>query len=189
MNLFILDTNFNKNAKYHCNSHCIKIILECTQGLSTSLIKVKAPQKYLPISSSRNEPYRATHQNHPIINWIQESSGNFNWVVDYALALCKEYTYRYDKTHKLEKWLAETKKAKVGNEFFPRKFITTFCQCFGEDNQHLKRQSSVEAYRLYYNVVKRKTIKMEWKRREQPEWYRNFDYEAFVRQNNKNIQN
>jgi hypothetical protein len=36
MNIFVLDTNPAKAAKYHNNKHCVKMILETAQLLSTA---------------------------------------------------------------------------------------------------------------------------------------------------------
>lgn len=94
MNIFILDLDHKKNAEYHSNTHCIKLILEAAQCLCTAHWE-----------TGSEAPYRATHKNHPINKWIRKSLANYRWVCDYGMALCDEYTYRYGKVHATQKVL------------------------------------------------------------------------------------
>lgn len=43
--------------------------------------------------------YKPTHINHPMVVWAASSLGNYRWTVRHGLALCSQYTLRYQKTH------------------------------------------------------------------------------------------
>ena len=62
MNIFILDKDIQTCARYHCDRHVNKMILESVQILCTVL----------------NErgfvtPYKSTHRQHPCIHWVNRS--------------------------------------------------------------------------------------------------------------------
>ena len=46
--------------------------------------------------------YKFTHRNHPCAVWARESEENYKWLCNLGLELCKEYTARYERTHKTE---------------------------------------------------------------------------------------
>ena len=43
--------------------------------------------------------YKRAYWNHPCTVWARESSTNYFWLYKHFLALGKEYTFRYGKTH------------------------------------------------------------------------------------------
>jgi hypothetical protein len=53
--------------------------------------------------SSFKPPYKLTHANHPCTIWTRTSLSNYLWLCDLTIKLCKEYTHRYGKIHKIEK--------------------------------------------------------------------------------------
>lgn len=169
MNLFFLDEDVQKSAEYHCDSHCVKIILEATQCLAAALDRWESATK---IYSRKGEPYKITHANHPMVRWVGDSFSNFWYTHQYALSLCMEYTHRYKKIHACQSKLVNLYGCDLAN--IPRIGLTVRPQCFGAGNEWLQKDDIVEAYRLYYNVVKRQTIKMKWTNREEPYWYKNF---------------
>ena len=97
MNIFILHTNAFNSAIYHCDKHCVKMILEICQMLYTawwcsSDDFIWAPCYY--------KPYKLTHKNHPVAIWIREHKQHYFWALDLALYLCIEYHNRFHKIHK-----------------------------------------------------------------------------------------
>ena len=48
-------------------------------------------------------PYLRSHYNHQHAIWARESRDNYRWLLIHGLALCREYTARYGKTHSSEK--------------------------------------------------------------------------------------
>ena len=47
--------------------------------------------------------YSATHINHPSAIWVRKTHQNYMWLAELLEMLCGEYTYRYGKTHKVER--------------------------------------------------------------------------------------
>lgn len=134
MNIFVLSLNINEAAEWHVDKHCVKMILEYCQLLYTchwaktypEIKDCKSPialskyqktlkiPKYLetaPICKGTGENgYRPCHVNHPCNVWLRESGGNYRWLCYLAIALCREYTYRYNKIHSCEEhiiWLSK----------------------------------------------------------------------------------
>ena len=115
MNIFYLDPNTTKCAEYHVDRHCVKMILEYAQLLSTAhrvldgvlLTGIsdsgrKTTSWILPNDSYESILYKATHINHPSAIWVRQSYKNYMWLRSLLYRLCKEYTYRYGKVHKVE---------------------------------------------------------------------------------------
>jgi len=103
MNIFALSLDPREAAEYHCDKHVVKMILETAQLLYCAHW-VLDPDG-LPLIA-----YKKTHPNHPCSIWIRESVENYRWLSDLGLCLCREYTYRYGKTHKTEEhilWLSD----------------------------------------------------------------------------------
>jgi len=111
MNIFFLHWNPRKCAKYHCDKHVIKMILESCQLLYTChwIHSEPAPPPY--IDCAPNGGYKPTHRKHPSEIWLCESLDNYRWLIQLARELLVEYAYRYgsDRIHACEKhldWLA-----------------------------------------------------------------------------------
>ena len=114
MNIFYLDNDPVKCAEMHVDKHCVKMILEYAQLLSTAhrvldgvlttgLSKSGRQQKRYVLSDEREQVlYSATHVNHPSAIWCRQSDSNYIWLSKLLQACCKEYTYRYGKIHKVE---------------------------------------------------------------------------------------
>ncbi len=101
MNIFVLDEDPIQSAKYHCDSHVVKMPTEVAQILNTNSILLGGDsykRDYEPF-----DKYKISHANHPITKWARETLSNFEWVAIYGLALCEEYTRRYKKDIKSRK--------------------------------------------------------------------------------------
>lgn len=136
MNIFVLDEDPTLAAQAQCNKHVVKMIVETAQLLSTAHPSEKAP-------------YKHTHLNHPCARRIRASAGNYRWLAEHGLALCREYTTRYGKVHKTQaalEWLASN--APPGGEA-----MTPFVVAVKRPVVGL---SVVEAYRVYYVAEKRR---------------------------------
>jgi len=101
VNIFALDVNPERAARMHCDRHVVKMILESAQLLSTALSARDAPAAAW--LTRQGLCYRPTHRHHPCTLWAIHSRGNHTWLEHLALALCREYTYRYGKEHASEK--------------------------------------------------------------------------------------
>lgn len=99
MNIFVLHLHPRICARYHCNKHVVKMILETCQLLCTAWHTLD------PKCTVFTPPYKKTHVNHPCARWCRASRANYKWLCRLGLELCKEYTHRYQKVHKCEAWL------------------------------------------------------------------------------------
>lgn len=115
MNIFYLDKNVRTCARMHVDKHCVKMIIEYAQLLSTAHRLLDGEMHYETTESGRNikrwrlsnskldrELYKATHPNHPSAIWARQSYENYMWLASLLIELCKEYTHRYNKVHKVE---------------------------------------------------------------------------------------
>jgi len=96
MNIFYLHYNPRICAKWHVDRHVVKMILETCQLLCTAI--------WLCGGTAHCKP---THQNHPSAIWTRANKENWIWLQKLGIALCEEYTYRYEKVHVLEKVIRE----------------------------------------------------------------------------------
>lgn len=170
MNIFFLHYNPKKCAKYHVDRHVVKMILETCQLLCTAIWVCGG-----------EAPLKKTHENHPSAIWARESKENWNWLRSLGIALCKEYTYRYDKKHKLEDTLYELSCPEL-----PEKKFTEPRQAMPDK---YKDESSITAYRNYYLYAKKHLHQFKtrhaWKKRRIPKFvlkkYPEYDREKAVK--------
>ena len=115
MNIFYLHHDPKICAEMHADKHCIKMILEYAQLLSTAhrvldgtptvgLSKTGRKKTTFVLPDFRDTIlYSATHLNHPSSIWVRMSSQHYAWLHRLLVELCKEYTYRYGKVHLCER--------------------------------------------------------------------------------------
>jgi hypothetical protein len=171
MNIFVLDKNPAIAAKYHCDKHVVKMILESAQILSSVQHINGYTEDYI-----LGFLYKKTHENHPCNIWARESQENYDWLCDLALNLCKEYEFRYGKTHKS---LLLIQMCKAYKPKFTKFFLTDFALAMpdyckvpgnGDFNENLEvKFNAVSSYREYYRKEKRNIAK--WTKRDVPYWY------------------
>ena len=95
MNLFHLHKDPVTIARYHCDKHVVKMVLETAQMLCS------AYRKHF-LFDDENEYYKlykVAHPKHPMTLWVGQTFGNFIFTFDLLKALSDEYTFRYGKTH------------------------------------------------------------------------------------------
>ena len=154
MNIFVLDRDIERCARYHCDQHVVKMILESVQMLCTALNK-----------RGMETPYRSTHVKHPCVLWVEHSYDNFLWLRRLTLALNREYRYRFGKAndHGSIKVLRE-----IEHLGYERLGLTEFAQAMPE--QYKVPGDPVAAYRRFYLAEKMGFAK--WTRRRVPPWVR-----------------
>ena len=175
MNIFYLDKDPKICAEMHVDKHCVKMILEYAQLLSTahrvldgtqSVRKSKTgrSQKFWKLEDSRdNILYSATHINHPSAIWARQSVENYVWLYRMFIALMDEYTYRYGKVHacsKLTDALSNRpKNLQRGSFTEPTPAMPDNYKVIGD---------SISSYKNYY--LGDKTRMFSWKNRPTPSW-------------------
>lgn len=88
MNIFVLDRDIDRAARYHSDVHIVKMPLEAAQILCTALHIHGLPA-----------PYRPTHARHPCVLWAAESLAHWQWLRRFGRALVREYGYRFGRIH------------------------------------------------------------------------------------------
>jgi hypothetical protein len=163
MNIFYLDRDPVIAAQMHCDKHCIKMILESAQMLSTAH-RVLDGDEY----ANKMGLYKLAHKNHPSTIWVRSSELNYRWLWEHYVALMDEYTYRYDKTHatsRLRDALDKTPDNMPAIQLTDTPWAAP-PQCMPD---YCKGDDAVLAYQTYYIVEKSGFAK--WKRRDIPEWF------------------
>lgn len=189
MNTFVLSFDPKEAARFHCNKHVVKMILESAQMLCAAhwlhLLKSKGKTlkdfkrirdaqqwAYENTSKDLQPPWKMSHLRHPCTVWTAENISNYNWQLRLCQSLLEEYTMRYDKRHKTEteaKWLAKNIPINISNDY-----LTPFPVCMKEEYKVFKEPGIVdivESYKNYY--VKDKVRFAKWEPRSTtPEWFK-----------------
>jgi hypothetical protein len=113
MNIFYLSQNPVECAQMHNDKHCVKMILESAQLLSTAhrvldgvetvgLSQSGRKKKIWKLANDKLDTklYSATHNNHPSAIWVRQSKNNYVWLFNLFCSLIVEYQHRYEKVHR-----------------------------------------------------------------------------------------
>lgn len=181
MNIFVLDLDPVKAAQLQCDKHVVKMIVESAQMLSTAhrildgdvflgpsksgLRTVK--QWRHPDPELDHKLYKSVHVKHPCTIWTMESACNYEWHYQHFMALCAEYSYRYDRMHETEVKLADVLKQHPKN--ISNKGLTPFALAM-KSNLECMFDDPVKSYRAFYKT-KLARFSMKWTCREIPEWF------------------
>jgi hypothetical protein len=179
MNIFFLDKNPKTCAKYHVNKHCVKMIVELSQILSTchrvldgTKIETKSvkgrKQTVYKLSCPISDPllYKATHINHPSTVWARSSLANYLWTAHLLHELCTEYTYRYGKIHKCQKiGLVKHFVGNIPTNIETKPFTEPTCAM---PTEYMVSNDSLTSYRNYYRIGKKHLH--QWKDRPVPDF-------------------
>ena len=98
MNIFVTDPSPTISARHLPDKHIVKMPLESCQMLSI-VASDKWGHGFGVLPKLDGAPYKTdkgAFRNHPCTIWAQT---NFRWLIDHGLALCAEYTHRYNKVH------------------------------------------------------------------------------------------
>jgi hypothetical protein len=168
MNLFLLSWDVETCARWHCDKHVVKMILELVQMLYTSWhINADHVPGCAPICRSTGlRGYRKlSNPNHPMAKWVRASRWNYLFTVRLAAALCLEFNHRYAHHHGCTKhvvWLARHVPPFVDLERTP------IPQCMPD--RYKSDTCPVQGYRNYYLGDKARFA--AWSKRPEPDWWR-----------------
>jgi len=183
MNIFVLDADPRLAAKYHCDKHVVKMVLESAQMLCTAhwvlrlqtlgksiddFKRVRDAKQYAleNLPAVFIPPYSMSHVRHPCTTWTSSTRGNYNWHVSFMRELLDEYESRYKRQHKCEavyKWLRLGPPPNI-----PDLDITPHPQCMPNDCK--VPDDTVKAYRNYY--IKHKAAIAKWRHGDAPWWWK-----------------
>lgn len=165
MNIFYLDNDPVKCAEYHLDKHCVKMILEYCQLLSTAHRVIDGKEVVAKSKTGRNVKrwilegvlndvlYSATHINHPSAVWCRHSAANYRWLHSLLVELCREYTFRYGKIHKCQETGLVSALGNIPTNI-PNKPFTEPTPAMPEACK--VPGNSIESYRNYYFMEKRR---------------------------------
>lgn len=159
MNIFYLSNDPVTCAKYHVNKHVVKMILEYAQLLSNAHHMLDGDQVITPI-------YKLTHKNHPSAVWVRKSEAHYRWLWKLLGCVCKEYTYRYEKVHKVER------EGLLSTLEVPPKNIPNLGWLHDPTPampDNYKVPDAIQSYKNYYMGDKKGFA--VWKNRPVPDWF------------------
>lgn len=172
MNIFVVDTDPVIAAESLADKHTNKMLVESVQMMVSALRRHGATDENVPLTA-KGTPHRGGYANHPSTVWAGESSENFTWLFDHAVALYDEFKFRFNKDHacaiQLETILESVK-------FIPEGGMTPVALCVGDNlhEQYGKKfadiEEAVDIYREFYIIDKVHFAKWE-KGRPAPTWW------------------
>lgn len=150
MNIFVLDEDPTIAARYNCDTHVCKIILESAQLLALAHIDLTTAPPQLNATKYKVKSFA----NHPITKWVCTNKANYKWLSQHAVSLCEEYTLRYGRAHATEPIL------RYFNTAIPNlqesAYHSDFVQAMPDE---YKRDCAIEAYRVLYKTAKRHLVR------------------------------
>ena len=180
MNIFYVHSDPKTCAQQHVDKHCVKMILEYAQLLSTAHRFLDGTLSVGTSASGRKKTsytlpdhrdgvlYSATHINHPSAKWARHGEQNYRWLFTLWCELLTEYTYRYGKQHastRLMSALARPPKNIKMDEPFSAPWRAM------PDEYKFDRSEpdyTVKSYRAY--ILGAKSQMLKWKNRQTPDW-------------------
>lgn len=180
MNIFYVHSDPKTCAQQHVDKHCVKMILEYAQLLSTAHRFLDGTLSVGTSATGRKKTsytlpdhrdavlYSATHINHPSAKWARHGEQNYRWLFNLWCELLTEYTYRYGKQHastRLMSALARPPKNIKMDEPFSAPWRAM------PDEYKFDRSEpdyTVKSYRAY--ILGAKSQMLKWKNRETPDW-------------------
>jgi hypothetical protein len=164
LNIFRLDWDPVKSAEYHVDKHVVKMIVEYAQLLSTAHHKLGTVYSDLEIYRSISNP------GHGACVWTCQTSGNYKVVYKLMMAVLDEYTYRYDKIHKVRSDGMDVRLRKLPINI-PIGPMTPQILTMPDD---CKIGDAVSSYRRLYATHKQHLLR--WTSRPMPEFLRDYGF-------------
>lgn len=170
MNIFFLHTNPRRCARWHCDKHVVKMLLETCQLLYTCHWMCDGPGAAAvitgtaPLTIGGTRGYKKSHWNHPCAKWVRMSLTNYIWLTTFGLELLREYRFRYDGRYHAcgphIEWLHEHRPAGLVDRGWTEPLLAMPDQ--------YKSGDAVASYRRYYIAEKRRFAK--YTGRQMPHW-------------------
>jgi hypothetical protein len=192
MNRFIIEHNPRAAAQSLCDKHVPKMVVEEAQMLSAVHRLLDGNQKDIPVvdqeglhvylksgrrrtkkhwvlpDAREDNLYKVAHANHPCTIWARQTLGNYNWAVRLLMAMCDEYTHRYNKKHKSESLLPWLISPPVNIDQSLE--LTPMPLAMGSNPECIDPSDVVGSYRKFYET-KQERFKMVWTKRDVPSWF------------------
>ena len=176
MNIFYLSHKQSRCARWHCDKHVVKMILEYGQLMSTAHRVLDGQPFYGKTKNNRNIArwllpdsreeivWKASHFNHPSNIWVRQSSDHYKWLHSLWLEMLSEYTYRYSKKHSAERMKEVF--SQLPKNIPQRGWISDPTPAMPDG---YKTSSAIQSYRNFYIGDKKSFA--SWKNRDTPTWF------------------
>jgi hypothetical protein len=177
MNIFYLSHKTSRCARWHCDKHVVKMILETAQLLYTAhwVLSIGPPKLLLTAPTLASNPDQhgylpIKNKRHPCAIWTRESLAHYMWLCELGMALCEEFQHRYGGSHACEEhiyWLHQNpppalKRKAMGWLHQPPQAMPEEYRCRGD---------SIKAYRKYYKLNKGEARGiLQYSKRHRPHW-------------------
>ena len=189
MNIFALTKDPVLSAQQMLDKHVVKMPTESCQMLHTNCLYFlfwechgREPSlrelKQFHKESHFNYLMKPAMLNHPSTIWARQNKANYMWLYNHAIALCKEYTFRYGKIHGAEK--------RIGDSFtfsYDEEDLTPVSIAMADIYRLPKEKHSwdfvIKSYRHYY--LQGKWDFATWKRNRRPEWWPENHYHNMIK--------
>ena len=157
MNIFVTDRCPIQSARNLPDKHIVKMPLETCQMLA--IIYSDWYYGVGKLYKSDGTPYRTSHgafRNHPCTQWAAANQFNLAWLIKHGLALCDEYTARYDKVHTCQDVIHQA--VRIYNACFDDSVsnachrVSSFTRAMPEDIKYDDTISTITAYQRYLNT-------------------------------------
>lgn len=168
MNIFFLHTNPRRCARWHCDKHVVKMLLETCQLLYTCHWIVDGVTE-LPsaplLKNGKGHGYKKSHWNHPCAKWLRMSLSSYIWLATLGQELLREYNYRYPGRHHAcgahIEWLYTNRPQKLVERGWVEPLMAM--------PDIYKSGDPVASYRRYY--IGDKSGFAKWTGRHRPHWF------------------
>lgn len=155
MNIYVLNYDPVKNAQSLSDKHLVKQIDDVATLLCNAY-------------PNRVAPRLRRHFDHPCTQWVRQSRLNFQWTIQYGLALLDEYEFRFGKYHPANAviYWCRSKSYTLGALPWTEQ-MTPFPMIMPDQYKTL---NVVNSYREFY--MEQKWLFCTWTKRERPTWFK-----------------
>lgn len=179
MNIFALSRCPVESAEQMIDKHVVKMPTESCQMLHTNCLYFlfwnchgREPSlkelKEFHKESHFNYLMKPAMLNHPSTIWARQTKANFMWLYNHAIALCKEYSYRFKKKHGAEKRILDSFTFSYDEEDLTPVSIAMADEYRLPEEKHTW-DFVIRSYRHYYREGKWSFA--YWLRRDNPDWF------------------
>ena len=179
MNIFALSKDPVESAQQMIDKHVVKMPTESCQMLHTNSLYFlfwnchgREPSlkelKQFHKESHFSYLMKPAMLNHPSTIWARQNKSNYMWLYNHALALCKEFTYRYGKTHGTEKRILDSFTFDYNEDELTPVSIAMADEYRLPPKKH-SWEFVIDSYRHYYLEGKWKFA--SWKNNRMPQWW------------------
>ena len=187
MNIFALSKCPVESAQQMIDKHIVKMPTETCQMLHTNILFMEYVQAHGKEPTLRelkafnqtwhSDSMKPAMLNHPSTIWARQSRENFMWLYQHGLALCEEYTHRYEKEHGSHRRIFYCRLSfdMIDNYQFPQTGLTPVSIAM-DDSYRIENTFNddwdfvIESYRHYYREGKWEFA--EWRKNRQPfDWF------------------